>query len=116
MISTLLGFDRKCLENRLSGILVRDHIVTISLKLGSFLPWHVSGFPSVSVLWMGGVMYNNSDSSPEFAMTRWREIDALRGLMLVMMTITHLPTRLSITLGQPLGFVSAAEGFVFLSA
>ena len=49
-------------------------------------------------------------------MTRWREIDALRGLMLVMMTITHLPTRFSSILGQPLGFVSAAEGFVFLSA
>jgi hypothetical protein len=49
-------------------------------------------------------------------MTRWREIDALRGLMLVMMTITHVPTRFSSALGQPLGFVSAAEGFVFLSA
>jgi hypothetical protein len=48
-------------------------------------------------------------------MKRWREIDALRGVMLVMMTITHVPTRLSGLLGQPLGFVSAAEGFVFLS-
>ena len=46
---------------------------------------------------------------------RW-ELDALRGLMLVLMTITHLPTRLSSPLGQPLGFVSAAEGFVLLSA
>jgi hypothetical protein len=46
---------------------------------------------------------------------RW-EIDALRGLMLVLMTVTHLPTRLSSPLGQPLGFVSAAEGFVLLSA
>ena len=49
-------------------------------------------------------------------MTRHWEIDALRGLMLVLMTITHLPTRLSSPLGQPLGFVSAAEGFVLLSA
>lgn len=49
-------------------------------------------------------------------MKRWREIDALRGLMLVLMTLTHLPTRLSSPLGQPFGFVSAAEGFVFLSA
>jgi hypothetical protein len=49
-------------------------------------------------------------------MKRWREIDELRGLMLVLMTLTHLPTRLSGPLGQPLGFVSAAEGFVFLSA
>lgn len=45
---------------------------------------------------------------------RW-ELDALRGLMLVLMTLTHLPTRWSDPLGQPLGFVSAAEGFVFLS-
>jgi hypothetical protein len=46
---------------------------------------------------------------------RW-ELDALRGLMLVLMTVTHLPTRLNEPLGQPLGFVSAAEGFVLLSA
>ena len=44
------------------------------------------------------------------------ELDALRGLMLVLMTITHLPTRLAYPLGQPFGFVSAAEGFVLLSA
>lgn len=40
----------------------------------------------------------------------------MRGLMLVLMTVTHLPTRLSSPLGQPFGFVSAAEGFVLLSA
>ncbi|MDB5730993.1 MAG: OpgC protein [Variovorax sp.] len=49
-------------------------------------------------------------------MKRHWEIDALRGLMLVLMTLTHLPTRLTDPLGQPLGFVSAAEGFVLLSA
>ncbi len=49
-------------------------------------------------------------------MTRRLDIDALRGLMLVMMTLTHLPTRFASPLGQPLGFVSSAEGFVFLSA
>ena len=49
-------------------------------------------------------------------MKRFWEIDALRGLMLVLMTVTHLPTRLTDPLGQPLGFVSAAEGFVLLSA
>ena len=43
------------------------------------------------------------------------EIDALRGLMLVLMTATHLPTRFSSPLGQPFGYVSAAEGFVLLS-
>ena len=50
------------------------------------------------------------------APTRLTELDALRGLMLVLMTITHLPTRLSSPLGQPFGYVSAAEGFVLLSA
>lgn len=44
------------------------------------------------------------------------ELDALRGLMLVLMTLTHLPTHLADPLGQPLGYVSAAEGFVLLSA
>lgn len=49
-------------------------------------------------------------------MRRLWEIDALRGLMLVLMTVTHLPSRLTDPLGQPFGFVSAAEGFVLLSA
>lgn len=40
----------------------------------------------------------------------------MRGLMLVLMTLTHLPTKLADPLGQPLGYVSAAEGFVLLSA
>jgi hypothetical protein len=44
------------------------------------------------------------------------ELDAMRGLMLVLMTFTHLPTKLADPLGQPLGYVSAAEGFVLLSA
>lgn len=46
---------------------------------------------------------------------RW-ELDALRGLMLVLMLSTHLPTFFALPLGQPFGFVSAAEGFVMLSA
>jgi hypothetical protein len=44
------------------------------------------------------------------------ELDALRGLFLVWMTLTHLPTHLSDLVNQPLGFVSSAEGFVYLSA
>lgn len=40
----------------------------------------------------------------------------MRGLMLVLMTLTHMPTMYSLPSGQPFGFVSAAEGFVFLSA
>ena len=44
------------------------------------------------------------------------ELDALRGLFLVWMTLTHLPTRYSDFVNQPFGFVSSAEGFVFISA
>jgi len=51
-----------------------------------------------------------------YATQRHWELDALRGLMLVLMTLTHLPTMYSLPSGQPFGFVSAAEGFVFLSA
>ncbi len=46
---------------------------------------------------------------------RW-ELDALRGLMLILMLSTHMPTWFAMPAGQPFGFVSAAEGFVFLSA
>lgn len=49
-------------------------------------------------------------------MTRKWDLDALRGLMLVLMALTHLPTRFSVPSGQPFGHVSAAEGFVLLSA
>ena len=49
-------------------------------------------------------------------MQRQTELDWLRGLMLVLMTITHLPTRFASPVSQPFGYVSAAEGFVLLSA
>src|ERR1700679_3874605 len=47
---------------------------------------------------------------------RIEELDALRGLMLVWITGTHLPTILSTYVNQPFGFFAAAEGFIFLSA
>ena len=50
---------------------------------------------------------------PAAAMRRRWELDALRGLMLVLMTSTHLPTWFAVPASQPFGFVSAAEGFVF---
>lgn len=49
-------------------------------------------------------------------MQRRVEIDAARGAMLVWMTLTHLPTIVSTYVNQPFGFVSGAEGFIFLSA
>src|ERR1700740_379332 len=49
-------------------------------------------------------------------MGRRLEIDPVRGLMLVWMALTHLPTFLPTYTNQPFGFVSASEGFIFLSA
>src|SRR5271170_7863971 len=49
-------------------------------------------------------------------MGRRLELDAARGLMLVWITLTHLPTAASTYVNQPFGFISAAEGFIFLSA
>lgn len=44
------------------------------------------------------------------------ELDALRGLFILMMISVHLPTRLSSVVDQPFGYISCAEGFVGLSA
>jgi hypothetical protein len=43
------------------------------------------------------------------------ELDVLRGFLLFWMTLTHLPTRASWVSNQTFGFVSAAEGFIFLA-
>lgn len=44
------------------------------------------------------------------------QLDVLRGFLLVWMTLTHLPTKASLLSNQTFGFVSGAEGFIFLSA
>jgi len=44
------------------------------------------------------------------------ELDTMRGLMLIWIALAHLPTAASAWVNQPFGFVSAAEGFIFLSA
>ena len=49
-------------------------------------------------------------------MKRRAELDAARGFMLVWMTLVHLPTTLTTWLNQPFGYISASEGFIFLSA
>ena len=43
------------------------------------------------------------------------EVDILRGFLLLWMTLTHLPTKASIISNQTFGFVSGAEGFIFLA-
>jgi hypothetical protein len=47
---------------------------------------------------------------------RLPELDGLRGLMLILMTLAHLPTHAQVVTNQQLGFVTEAEGFIFLSA
>ena len=50
------------------------------------------------------------------APTRDMRLDAIRGLLLISMTAVHVPTLVSHFLDEPLGFMSDAEGFIFLSA
>ena len=44
------------------------------------------------------------------------QLDTLRGFLLVWMTLTHLPTRISAYSNQVVGYISAAEGFILLAA
>jgi hypothetical protein len=48
--------------------------------------------------------------------SRLTESDVLRGFLLLGMTLTHLPTKASSISNQMFGFVSDAEGFIFLAA
>lgn len=54
-------------------------------------------------------------AAPPSNLGRDLRFDSLRGLMLVIMTINHLPSLLSRFTDEPLGVFSGAEGFVFLS-
>ena len=49
------------------------------------------------------------------APTRLVELDILRGFLLLWMTLTHLPTKASLLSNQTFGYVSGAEGFIFLA-
>ena len=53
---------------------------------------------------------------PRAAASRDMRFDALRGLLLISMAEVHVPTLVSRFLHEPLGFMSDAEGFIFLSA
>ena len=53
---------------------------------------------------------------PKAAVTRDMRFDAIRGLLLISMAAVHVPTLVSHFLHEPLGFMSDAEGFIFLSA
>lgn len=49
-------------------------------------------------------------------MERQIEFDILKGLLICLMVVDHTPNPLRELTDQPLGYVSAAEGFVFISA
>src|SRR4051794_22372381 len=48
--------------------------------------------------------------------SRIPQLDTLRGFLLAWMTLTHLPTPVSVYSNQVLGYVSSAEGFILLAA
>jgi hypothetical protein len=48
-------------------------------------------------------------------MQRDNRIDSIRGLLLILITINHFGGRIADYVWQPLGFVSDAEGFIFIS-
>lgn len=56
------------------------------------------------------------NASPPKKPPRLIQLDILRGFLLLWMTFTHLPTKASIISNQTFGFVSGAEGFIFLAA
>jgi len=43
-------------------------------------------------------------------------LDVLKGMMLVLMAVNHVPSPIHKYTSQPFGYVSAAEGFIFISA
>ena len=63
-----------------------------------------------------GVAANRAGSTAQKPRGRLVELDVLRGFLLLWMTLTHLPTKASIISNQTFGFVSGAEGFIFLAA
>jgi hypothetical protein len=79
-------------------------------RFGGSCEAELTGSASLALGRVGRVERNYPNSR------RMPELDALRGLFLVWMTLTHMPTRFSEFVNQPIGFVTSAEGFVFLSA
>jgi hypothetical protein len=59
---------------------------------------------------------HNAPSPPRKSGGRLIELDILRGFLLLWMTFTHLPTFANVISNQTFGFVSGAEGFIFLAA
>ena len=67
-------------------------------------------------LFCSGAFGGKTAAPPKTAATRDMRFDAIRGLLLISMAAVHVPTLVSHFLNEPLGFMSDAEGFIFLSA
>ena len=89
-----------------------DDGIRLPMTFGADLSAQGSGMSALAPL----PLPRNSPWPAQSGAARQAELDWLRGLMLLLMTVTHLPTWFSAHVGQPFGYVSAAEGFVFLSA
>ena len=72
--------------------------------------------PSTSCLLESPPPRVSASLPPAPSANRLPELDMLRGFLLLWMTLTHLPTRVSIVSNQMVGYVSSAEGFIFLAA
>lgn len=57
----------------------------------------------------------NTEAAVSTRPRRVVELDVLRGFLLLWMTLTHLPTKVSFFSNQAFGLVSAAEGFICLA-
>ena len=68
---------------------------------------------SVNILNQSGL--ENVNKRLGLPIQRDNRIDSIRGLMLVLITINHFGGRFVDFVWQPLGFVSDAEGFIFIS-
>ncbi|HEY9155448.1 MAG TPA: OpgC domain-containing protein [Opitutaceae bacterium] len=57
----------------------------------------------------------DAQPAPNAGKRRLIFVDAIRGAMLVLMAVNHIPSDVQRVTNHPFGFVSAAEGFVFMS-
>ena len=67
-------------------------------------------------LLFSGAFGGKAATPPKTTAARDMRFDAIRGLLLISMAAVHVPTLVSHFLHEPLGFMSDAEGFIFLSA
>jgi len=96
-----------------------DHEVLLILSLWIHsLPQHVETRASHDSLqpFAGSLASNTCTRPTGRRMKREIELDAVRGFMLAWMTLVHLPTAITPWVNQPFGYISASEGFIFLSA